>query len=95
MFLVDHAYYVLTENPTSTLVGKSNLTFLISIIGAANFLGRIISGWVADRPFVNALIVNNIAVTIMGISTLLVPLLREYHHFMAYSCVFGISMGNI
>lgn len=96
VFLMNQAEAVLSkELPKGEVVEQSSLTMLISIIGAANTVGRILSGWVADRPFVNALILNNCAVTLMGLSTLTVPLLAKYFHFIMYSCTFGISMGKL
>lgn len=90
---MDQAFHVLhDDNPG---LQKSELTMLISIIGAANTVGRILSGWIADRPWVNALILNNGAVTVMGLSTICVPVLNCYAHFMIFSGTFGISMGGL
>ncbi|ODM93666.1 Monocarboxylate transporter 14 [Orchesella cincta] len=88
VFLMDQAYSVLKDD----IDDKQALTLLISLIGAANTVGRILAGWIADRPFINALMLNNGAVTIMGLSTLMVPHLSTFGQFIAYSCTFGISM---
>ncbi|CAL8110742.1 unnamed protein product [Orchesella dallaii] len=91
VFLMDQAYAVLKDD----IPDKKSLTLLISLIGAANTVGRILAGWVADRPFINALMLNNGAVTIMGLSTILVPHLSSFGQFIGYSCTFGISMGKL
>ncbi|CAG2101592.1 unnamed protein product [Medioppia subpectinata] len=38
--------------------------FLLSVIGITNTIGRVFCGWVSDRPKVNALLINNVALTI-------------------------------
>lgn len=90
---MDQARSVLDSRSDSEPVPQKTLTFLISLIGAANTIGRIVSGWIADRPSVSALVLNNGALTVMGLSTMAVPLLRTYAQFVGFSCVFGISMG--
>lgn len=88
---MDQANVVLNEGKEGA---SASLTMLLSLIGAANAVGRIFSGWIADWSCVNALILNNIAVTVMGVATIIVPFLFSYVHFVVYSCVFGISMGK-
>lgn len=48
--------------------GIPNPQYLISIIGASNLLGRIILGYISDKPWVNRLMAYNTCLTIAGIS---------------------------
>lgn len=55
----------------STYAQNLNMTeddgaYLISIIGVANTVGRIVLGYLSDKPWVNRLIVYNTSLTIAG-----------------------------
>ena len=43
--------------------------FLLSVIGIANTLGRIILGYISDRPWVNRLYLYNGCLAVCGIGT--------------------------
>lgn len=68
--------------------------FLISIIGIANTVGRVIAGYVSDQPWADCLIINNVALIIGGVSTILVPYLNLYALLGTYSFVFGCAIGQ-
>lgn len=42
-------------------------TMLISVIGIANTLGRIVLGYISDKPWINRLYLYNVALAICGI----------------------------
>ena len=44
--------------------------FLLSVIGIANTLGRIILGYVSDRPWVNRLYLYNGCLAVCGIGSI-------------------------
>lgn len=48
-------------------IDKEHASYLISGIGVANTIGRIILGYIADKPWVNRLLVYNVCLTICGI----------------------------
>jgi predicted MFS family arabinose efflux permease len=75
-------------------VDPSSATILISIVGAANTAGRIVSGWIADRPEINVLLLNNVSLTILGLATAVVPFLGTYTEYIVFAVVFGLAMGN-
>src|SRR5437016_3061226 len=58
----------------STGIDEETSAYLLSIIGITNTVGRIVCGWLSDRPWVNALFINNIALVIGGGFTLLSPI---------------------
>ncbi|OXA42588.1 Monocarboxylate transporter 5 [Folsomia candida] len=67
-------------------------TMLVSIIGIANTTGRVVAGYIADRPEINVLFLNNASVTIIGVATALVPFLNSFNALVAFACVFGLAM---
>ena len=50
-------------------IEKENASFLLSVIGIANTLGRIVLGYVSDRPWLNRLYTYNICLAICGLCT--------------------------
>lgn len=51
-------------------------------------------GWAADSR-VNALLLNNIALTVGGIATFISPIVfNSYYSLIFYGSIFGVSVGN-
>ncbi|XP_064470615.1 monocarboxylate transporter 12-like [Ornithodoros turicata] len=73
-------------------ISPESAAFILSVIGITNTVGRVFSGWVSDRPSVNALCINNVALTIGGIATGLCPFFDTYVLLLVYSAVFGFSI---
>lgn len=48
-------------------MNKEQASYLLSIIGIANTVGRIILGYISDKPWVNRLLVYNLCLTTCGI----------------------------
>lgn len=46
---------------------KTQRSYLLSAIGAANTVGRIVLGYFSDKPYVNRLLVYNVCLTLCGI----------------------------
>ncbi|XP_066156644.1 monocarboxylate transporter 12-like isoform X1 [Euwallacea fornicatus] len=65
---------------------------LISSVGIANTLGRVLCGVLSSFPSVNGLVVANVALTIGGIATIFsgVSLTQEYQFF--YTVIFGLAI---
>ncbi|XP_045593400.1 monocarboxylate transporter 14 isoform X2 [Procambarus clarkii] len=64
-------------------------TFLISIIGITNTVGRVLSGFIADLPWVSPLWINNICIILSGVCVFLTPFASSYGSFVALSLFFG------
>lgn len=61
----------------------------------ANTLGRVFCGWASDNPRVNALVMNNLALTVGGVATILSPIIfNTYNTLIAYAAIFGFSVGK-
>lgn len=54
--------------PYATEIGieKTHGSYLLALLGIANTLGRIILGFVSDKPWINRLMVYNLCLTICG-----------------------------
>nr|CAH0110447.1 unnamed protein product [Daphnia galeata] len=71
---------------------KESASFLLSIIGITNTLGRVACGALSDHPKVNVLMVNNAALTLGGVVTIATPFFPAYEMLIVYACLFGLSI---
>ncbi|EDV32768.1 monocarboxylate transporter 1 [Drosophila ananassae] len=74
-------------------LSKSEASYLIATIGVANTVGRIILGYISDKPWVNRLLVYNVCLTACGVATAMVPLCTNYQTLTLYCVVFGFTIG--
>ncbi|KAG6457555.1 hypothetical protein O3G_MSEX010382 [Manduca sexta] len=88
-FYIPYVYTV----PMSEKLGIENPPYLISIIGAANLVGRIILGYISDKPWVNRLLAYNLCLTIAGISTAMAMFCWEFWGLAMYATTFGFTIG--
>lgn len=72
---------------------KTDGSNLIAIIGVANLIGRVILGYIADKPWVNRLLIYNACLTICGIATAFAILCTSFWTLAIYSTVFGFTIG--
>ena len=69
--------------------------YKICFSGIANTIGRVLCGWVSDRPWADALLINNVALMIGGAATIASPFCTEYWMFAVYAATFGCSIGDL
>ncbi|ESP01999.1 hypothetical protein LOTGIDRAFT_92970, partial [Lottia gigantea] len=74
-------------------IDEHKAAFLVSVIGITNCFGRLVAGWLADRPRVSSLLVNNISVAITGLITMLFPFCNDYITLNVAASIFGTSLG--
>lgn len=86
-------YVYLAAQAEALEISKVHASYLISAIGAANTVGRIILGYVSDKPWVNRLHVYNMCLTICGIATALSALCTGFWGLAIYASVFGFTIG--
>ncbi len=68
---------------------------IIFFTGIANTIGRVVCGWVSDRPWADALMINNWALMMGGAATIASPYCVNYGMFATYATIFGISIGRV
>ncbi|CAD6215459.1 GSCOCG00011200001-RA-CDS [Cotesia congregata] len=67
-------------------------TFLVSTIGITNTVGRILCGTSTSLPGVDALVVNNVLISISGIITIISALSYSKAYQFFYAAVYGSSV---
>lgn len=83
---------IFTDRAIKANIDASTAMFLVSVIGIGNTIGRIVCGFASSLPGVNALVVNNIFISIGGLVTILSGLsLTEGYQFF-YAASFGLSI---
>ncbi|XP_045485559.1 monocarboxylate transporter 4 isoform X1 [Pieris rapae] len=75
-------------------VDESKASFLLSIIGITNTFGRIMCGWVADFPWMDSLLLNNICLVIATISVAVIPFCTTYAAYVAVAIAFGLAISG-
>ncbi|KJH40397.1 hypothetical protein DICVIV_13652 [Dictyocaulus viviparus] len=71
---------------------QTQRTMPVSLLGIINIAARIVCGWIADRPQVDALLVSNLALIAAGIATCSVPFFTEFWHFIAFCIPFATGV---
>ncbi|CAM1312339.1 Mct1 (predicted) [Pycnogonum litorale] len=74
-------------------INEDNASFLLSMIGISNMIGRIVVGYVSDKPCVNRLYLYNCMLTVCGISTIFSFICTDYISMGIYASIFGITAG--
>ena len=67
--------------------------FLLSVIGIANTIGRIILGWLSDRREINRLYLYNSCLVVCGVSMGLSVFCNTYISQAVYCAIFGVTSG--
>ncbi|CAH0752842.1 unnamed protein product [Diatraea saccharalis] len=75
-------------------VEASKASFLLSIIGITNTVGRIACGWVADFPWMDSLLLNNLCLVIATVSVAATPFCYSYEAYIAVAIAFGIAISG-
>ena len=85
-------FVYLVDVAVSDGIEPSYASFLISIIGITNTVGRIVCGYVADFPWVDALFLNNICLVISTVAVAATPFCSSYASYVAVAFFFGIAI---
>jgi len=90
-FNIPYLYLV----PQATLRGipSQHSSYLLALLGIANTLGRIVLGFISDKPWINRLMVYNVCLTICGVATILSTYCTGILSFSLYTIVFGSTIG--
>ncbi|XP_053408557.1 monocarboxylate transporter 14-like isoform X1 [Mercenaria mercenaria] len=88
-FYVPYVYIV--DRALMAGIDKTQASFLLSVIGITNTVGRIISGVLADLNSVNSLMLNNVNMLIAGVCIFLTPFCNTYPLLVVAALVFGLT----
>ncbi|XP_066992599.1 monocarboxylate transporter 12 [Anabrus simplex] len=86
-------YVYLAVQAETRGIEKDHASYLLAIIGIANTVGRIILGYVSDKPWINRLLIYNLCLTVCGIATAFSALCSNFYAFAVYGSVFGFTIG--
>ncbi|XP_071454653.1 uncharacterized protein [Hetaerina americana] len=75
-------------------IDPGSASFLLSIIGITNTVGRVVCGFVADLPQVDSLLLNNLCLLGSAVSIAVTPFCYNYTSFVAMSIAFGIAISG-
>lgn len=67
IFTADFIIMVLQPQAEMMGIASNHSSYLLALLGIANTLGRIILGFISDKPWINRLLVYNMSLTICGI----------------------------
>lgn len=74
-------------------IDTTEASYLLSVIGIANTVGRIILGYISDKTWVNRLWVYNVCLTICGLATTFSAFCWDFYSLAVYAAVFGFNIG--
>ncbi|XP_001606934.1 monocarboxylate transporter 13 isoform X1 [Nasonia vitripennis] len=86
-------YVFLVKQAETHDIDKETASMLISVIGFANTAGRIVLGYISDKPWVNRLFIYNVCLTVCGLSTAFSPFCTDFLTLAIYSAIFGFTAG--
>ncbi|RZB39502.1 monocarboxylate transporter 5 [Asbolus verrucosus] len=86
-------YVYIVPKAKSLELTDDEASMLLSIIGIANTVGRIILGYISDKPWVNRLMVYNWCLTLCGLATTFSAFCPTFYALALYASVFGFTIG--
>lgn len=87
-------YMYVQERAVENNFNKDISTWLVSSIGIANIVGRIVCGLVSSMPKISPLWLNNIALSAGGIATMLSGYSYNSVFQFVYCAIFGLAVGE-
>ena len=75
-------------------VSKSKASLILSLLGIFNTVGRLIAGWLADRPWSDSLVIYNGSAILSGLLTCLVSVIFSFELLCVYAAFFGFLIGS-
>ncbi|PAA70745.1 hypothetical protein BOX15_Mlig027616g1 [Macrostomum lignano] len=71
-------------------IPHNDATLLVTLIGVANTVGRIVAGWASDRSWADALWINNLALIGAGLATAFIPFCHTLEPMIGCACCYGL-----
>lgn len=85
-------FMYLSGRAVASGINVATAIWLISTIGIANTVGRVLCGVLSSFPKVNALFVNNAALTLGGVATLFSGFSMSETYQFTYCVIFGLAI---
>lgn len=74
-------------------ISSENAGHLLSVIGIVNTAGRVITGYLSDRPWINRFWLFNSCLIVCGTATALSFLCLNFKTLSLYATLFGLTSG--
>ncbi|KAK6623783.1 hypothetical protein RUM44_010639 [Polyplax serrata] len=88
-------YFYLAEHVTRRGYTEVEASFLLSIIGVANFFGMIGLGWAGDQPWMNVTKTYAVCLTLCGLTCIFMPIATDsFNALAALSGLFGLFFAS-
>ncbi|XP_075227567.1 uncharacterized protein LOC142328015 [Lycorma delicatula] len=87
-------FFYLVDAAQQEGIDPNEASFLLSIIGITNTVGRVACGWVADFPSVNSMLLNNLSLVVSTIAVGATPFCHTYPAFVVMSIFFGLAISG-
>lgn len=75
-------------------MSKEEAAWLLSAVGVTNTIGRVICGILSSCPSMDALLINNVAITLGGIATMASSISLSAAYQFSFSAIFGFTLGK-
>lgn len=85
-------FFYLPEKGIALGMSNDDAGFLLSIVGITNTFGRVLAGWLADRPWINTLYFNNGALIIAGLALLMCPNCTNLNIVAVVAAIYGVTL---
>lgn len=85
-------FIYITDRATGYEISSTQTIWLISVVGIANTFGRITLGILSSLTNTNALILNNVSLTICGIVTMFSGMITTPEYQFSYAAIFGLTI---
>ncbi|XP_011504316.1 PREDICTED: monocarboxylate transporter 12 [Ceratosolen solmsi marchali] len=87
-------FFYLVDAAVQRGVERKYASWLLSVIGITNTVGRVACGYVADFPQVDSLLLNNVCLIVATIAVTLTPFCYATVHYMVMSTFFGLAISG-
>lgn len=94
VFLGLYTPFVYVSQKAITQLGEdpAKASLILSVLGVCNTVSRILAGWLADRRWIDLLIIHNVSAILAGAATALVSILNSYELLCLYAAFFGVNI---
>ncbi|XP_063225633.1 monocarboxylate transporter 7 isoform X2 [Bacillus rossius redtenbacheri] len=87
-------FFYLVDAAIKDGIDPSAASFLLSIIGITNTIGRVVCGYIADFPWMDSLLLNNICLLLSTVAVASTPFCTTYTTYMIMAIFFGIAISG-
>lgn len=88
-------YSYIPSMATNLGFSAENASFLISVVGITNTVGRVLSGWITDIPCISPMVVTIVGTMIAGIFPVLLPIGGSFVSMMVICGFFGFAISAL